>query len=89
MYLLFMTAYSSTTTSFGRGGGPIHSKYFYCTGTEERLSQCESRNETVSRSHSSDVGMYCTLGMCDVEHLLTSTLQNKLQTKLTYTPLAM
>ena len=60
------------TRSFGGGGGPIHPKSFYCFGTEKKLSQCESHNEIVSRSHSDDVGMYCILGKCEAEYLFRS-----------------
>ena len=50
--------------SYGYGGGPRHHKYFQCTGSEQRLSQCESFNDTEeSRSAGYDVGLYCNYGM--------------------------
>ena len=50
--------------SYGTGGGPRHSKYFKCSGSELRLSECESFNETVSRSSRFDVAIECHTGMC-------------------------
>ena len=50
---------------FGYGGGPRHRKYFQCTGSEQRLSQCKNFNDTEeSRSAGSDVGVNCDYGMC-------------------------
>ena len=58
------TAYIYWRTQYGRGGGPIHSKYYRCNGyIENRLSQCISYNETGSRTHSNDVGISCRYGM--------------------------
>ena len=53
-------------THYGRGGGPIHPKYFQCTGTEARLSQCKSYSETLPRTHSDDAGMSCGLLMLNL-----------------------
>ena len=55
---------------FGNGGSPRHSKYYVCTGTEQRLSQCDSYNDTSPRSYSYDVGIECYLGIiwCIVDY---------------------
>ena len=58
------TGYGGSITSFGGGGGPRFNQYFKCTGSEPRLSECQSFNETASRSSGYDVGIYCSLGTC-------------------------
>ena len=48
-------------TGFGNGGGPRYPEYFQCTRLELKLVECESFNETASRSAGTDVGLYCNL----------------------------
>ena len=55
---------NSLISSYGGGGGPRFNQYFKCTGSELRLSDCKSFNETASRSSGYDVGIYCYLGTC-------------------------
>ena len=57
------TAFYDWYNYYGRGGGPIHPKYFKCAGTDERLSQCESHNTTITLTHDDDIGIYCRPGM--------------------------
>ena len=56
----------SYSGSYGYVGTPRHRKYFQCTGSEQRLSQCKSFNDTEeSRSAVCDaVGVDCDNGMC-------------------------
>ena len=44
------------------GGGPRHSKYYRCIGSEQRLSDCDSYTDTTVRTSYSDVGMDCNAG---------------------------
>ena len=61
----YSTGYSSSlTSSYRDGGGPRFNQYFKCTGSESRLSECQSFNETASRSSGYDVGISCSLGTC-------------------------
>jgi hypothetical protein len=55
---------NSLISSYGGGGGPRFNQYFKCTGSEPRLSECQSFNETASRSSGYDVGIYCYLAYC-------------------------
>ena len=41
----------------------MHQKYYQCTGTEFRLSECSSYNDTAVRTHYDDVGIYCYSGL--------------------------
>ena len=52
--------YNSYLSTYGRGGGPIHQKYFVCGGAEQDLSQCNSYNITTPQSHDYDVGIGCS-----------------------------
>ena len=61
---IYPTAYGTWRTKYGTGGGPLHTKYYECTGNEKRFSECDSYNETISRTHNDDVGIYCRPGMC-------------------------
>jgi deleted-in-malignant-brain-tumors protein 1 len=56
--------YNRLTSSFGGGGGPRFNQYFRCTGSEARLSECQSFNLTPSGSSGYDVGIYCSLASC-------------------------
>ena len=58
-------AYSDPYRYYGRGGGPIHPKFFECKGTEERLAQCKIHNTTIVSTHSDDIGIYCGSGIYD------------------------
>ena len=44
---------------FGQGSGPIHLDYVLCSGTEYKLTDCETGNRTRLSSHSEDVGVKC------------------------------
>ena len=65
---------------FGNGGSPRHSKYYVCAGTEQRLSECDSYNDTSLRSYSDDIGIECSLGIkptiwySDTDHKIQLTV---------------
>ena len=66
--VLMLLYYSTANSGYyypsnGYGGGPRHSKYFRCTGSELRLSECQSFNETSLRSVGNDVRIECYSGM--------------------------
>jgi hypothetical protein len=53
---------------YGNAGGPRHTLYYQCTGSELRLSECDSYNDTTASLRSSyyDVGVRCgTVGCAD------------------------
>ncbi|CAI8023564.1 Scavenger receptor cysteine-rich domain superfamily protein, partial [Geodia barretti] len=50
---------------YENGGGPRHSKLIECSGSEDRLSECEISNmETLSKTMWPDVGIYCSPVYC-------------------------
>jgi hypothetical protein len=57
-------AYNSAYASYGNSGGPRHSKFFQCTGSEQRLSQCRSYSNIYQRYYSTDVGIICSEAHC-------------------------
>ena len=57
------SGYSDHVDTYINGGGPRHSKYYRCTGLEQRLSDCDSFTDTTVRtSVYSDAGMDCNAG---------------------------
>ena len=50
------------TVSLRSGGAPRYSEYFQCTGSELRLSQCKSFNETAPKSSGLAVNLHCPSG---------------------------
>ena len=52
------------TVSLRSGGAPRYSEYFQCTGSEPRLSQCKSFNETAPKSSGYDVNLHCPSAHC-------------------------
>ena len=61
LILVFVLA-SIFNSNYGYSGAQRHSKYFQCTGSEFRLSQCQSFNETRSRRDGYDIGIACSEG---------------------------
>ena len=57
--------YYDSSNTFINGGGPRHSKYYRCTGLEQRLSDCDNYTDTTIRTQNSDVAIGCNYG----EHL--------------------
>ena len=57
-----MTGYLDYVDIYIAGGGPRHSKYYRCTGSEQRLSDCDYYTETNMSYGEIDAGMDCNLG---------------------------
>ena len=57
------SGYSNYRLYYINGGGPRHSKYYRCTGIEQRLSDCENYTDTSVRTqYNNDVGVSCYTG---------------------------
>ena len=60
--LFLLSSAADDISSLQKGGGLRHSKYFQCSGSEHRLSQCTSLNYTYSSSDRYDGGVWCSEG---------------------------
>ena len=60
--LFLLSVAADDISPFQNGGALRHSKYFQCSGSEHRLSQCTSSNYTYSSSDTYDGGMRCSEG---------------------------
>ena len=47
---------------FGEGSDPIHLDYVQCSGTEYKVTECKTANNTLQTAHSHDVGVKCQPG---------------------------
>ena len=55
---LYTGSVSTSSASFGQGGGPVHVSNIQCNGTETQLQAC-AYSLTNNCTHSSDAGIMC------------------------------
>ena len=71
-HLLGATAHSDAY--FGEGSGLIHLTFVKCFGSEYNVTECEMQN-SISSSHSLDVGVKCQPGMPKHYNITYTSLQ--------------